>query len=35
MNTVHGELLKKLNEEAEFYLVEQDKEEAEIKKLMK
>jgi type III restriction enzyme len=32
---VQGELFKQVNENAEFYLVEQGKEEAEIKKLMK
>ncbi len=35
VNAVQGELFKQVNEEAEFYLVEQGKEEAEIKKLMK
>ncbi len=35
VNAAQGELFKQVNENAEFYLVEQGKEETEIKKLMK
>ena len=35
VNATQGELFKQVNEAAEFYLVEQGKEEAEIKKMMK